>query len=81
MTELTDELISDKFNSEESPVNNSSSKPVNIIDDISIGGINAGNQFYEPDWDIDSNVDTESLFGSSAVQNNTIVIFSDEENI
>ncbi|OMJ15586.1 hypothetical protein AYI69_g8137 [Smittium culicis] len=52
-----------EITSEQSTLEDSSSEPDNRIYGISIGENKADNQFSEPDWDIDSNFDTESLFG------------------
>ncbi|OMJ19113.1 hypothetical protein AYI69_g6751 [Smittium culicis] len=49
--------------SELSTLEDSSSEPDNRIYGISIGENKSDNQFSEPDWDIDSKFDTESLFG------------------
>ncbi|OMJ16471.1 hypothetical protein AYI69_g7831 [Smittium culicis] len=70
-----------EITSEQSTLEDSSSEPDNRIYGISIGENKADFQFSEPDWDIDSNDDTESLFGASLIHDDIIDISSDVEHI
>ncbi|OMJ28799.1 hypothetical protein AYI69_g1715 [Smittium culicis] len=67
--------------SEQSTLEDSASEPEISYSGFSIGENKADFQFSEPDWDIESNIDTESLFGTNSNHNGIIVISSDEENI
>ncbi|OMJ14753.1 hypothetical protein AYI70_g7696 [Smittium culicis] len=70
-----------EFNSEQTTLTDSSSDPEIGYNGLTIAESKSGNQFSEPDWDIDSNVDTKSLFGTSSIHDDIIVISSDEEHI